>query len=107
MNALGLGAINLGVQFGFYFREFGILRNGGCVEWKIPVRVQQAGYLVFRAHRPPAKSSPFAVEGLLNSDIRVGVLPRPLRHLGKPRAGNQDAGRSNPSLLDRLERGPV
>ena len=106
-NARRLGAINLRAQFGFYFREFGILNNGGCVEWKIPVRVQQARYFVFRTHRSPAKSGPFAVEGLVNSDIGVGVLLGPLNHLGKPRAGNQDAGRRNPSFFESLERGPV
>src|SRR6267378_6010582 len=107
MNALGLGAINLRAQFSFNFREFGILSNGGCVEWKIPVRVQQARYFVFRTHRSPAKTGPLTVESLVNSDIGVGVLTGPLRHLGEPRAGNQDAGRRNPSLLESLERGPV
>src|SRR5260370_36903865 len=95
-NARSLGAINLRAQFGFNFGEFGVLRNRGCIEGKIAVWVQQAVHLVFRAHRSPAKSGPLAVESLVNSDIGVGGLPRPLRDPAQPREGYQAAALADP-----------
>src|SRR5208282_481832 len=106
-NARRLGTIHLRAQFGLHLGEFCILRDGGGIEGKIPCRVEQAGYLVSWAYRSPAQSRPFAVEGQVNAEIGAGMLFRPARRFWEPRAGNQDAGRSNPSLFESLKGGPV
>src|SRR5438270_3505559 len=96
-------AINLRPQFALHLRDFCVLCNLVFVQRQISLRVQQAADLVCWAYRPPAILSPLAVERQVDSKVGIWMRLCPACHLRKPGAGNQDAGRGHPAVLERVE----
>ena len=56
------------------------------------MRIDEAWDSAHAADWTPAQVGPFASERQMDAEIGVRMLFRPARYLGKPRAGNQDAG---------------
>ncbi len=81
-----------------------MLRNGWRVEWEISILVYEAGHIAGSADRTPANISPLAIQRLMNSQVGVGMVLRPVRHFRKPRAGHEDACGGNPAFLKRFKR---
>src|SRR6185312_5602643 len=106
-NAQAARPIDLSVQLEFDLRRL-ILLCYLCFEQReISLLIEEAGNFVARAHGPPAEIGPFAVQGHVNSQIGLRMRLRPACHFGKPRARNQDARGSHPSVFQRLGNGTI
>src|SRR5260221_3863049 len=69
--------------------------------------IDEAGDSARAADWTPTQIGPLAGQRQVDSEIGIRMHFRLTRYLVKPRPGNQDAGRSNPSVLESLERGLV
>jgi len=103
------GEINgdLGAQFALDLVRLRVGDDCGFFQRQVAVAIEQRRYRVDRAHRRPPEAGPLAVHRQVDAEVRVRMRRRKARHLGKPRARHEDAGRGDPAFLERLERRAV
>ena len=102
-----LGAVNLRAQFRFHLWHLRVLVNVGSVERKISACIDQTRQFDCATQWPPAQIGPFTRQCQMDAEIGVRMLLHPARHLGKPRARHEDAGRGYPSIFERLKSGAI
>src|SRR5437016_6973419 len=102
-NSHAARAIDLRPQLRIDFCRLRLLRYLTFEQWKVTLRIEQAGHLVFRTHRSPAEVCPLTVERQMDSQIGLRMGLSPACSLRKPGAGNQDARRGSPAVLQRGE----
>src|ERR1700756_998711 len=79
MHSHFLRALDLRAKFDFDFGRLDMLGRLWEVEWKITIRIEQAGNFVVRSHRSPANRGPLTVKSLVDAEIRVGMGFREVR----------------------------
>jgi len=107
MNARRLCAIDLRAQFIFDVRHLCILRDRCGFQRQISLRVIERWHLVTPTHRSPSKVGPFTIQSLVDAQIPIRMLAGDSCHFLKPWARHKDAGRCDPSILQRLSRRAV
>ena len=107
VDAGGFGFVHLGVGLDGDVGHFGVGDNVGGEQRKIAIGVEEAGVWRLGRNGGPAVAGPIGVEGKMDAEVGVGMGLGPLRDFGEPRAGDEDAGGSDPVLIEGLEDGSV
>jgi len=107
VNASGESFVDLCVHFRFDVGWLGMSDDVRSGEGKITVGIEEAGVLGLRRNGRPAITGPIRVESEMDAEVGVGMGFRPLRDFGKPRAGNEDAGGSDPVIVEGFFGGGV
>src|SRR5690348_1953865 len=102
-----LGSLDLRAKLSFYLRRLRILRDNWRIEWQVALIVKQTRHFVFGRNRSPAEGRPFAVQRLVDTEIKVWMRFREVCGLEKPWAGNKNARRGDPAIRQRLGGGAV
>jgi hypothetical protein len=67
---------------------------------RVAIRIEEAGAFGLRGNGGPTIAGPIRVECQMDAEIGVGMGLGPLHDFGEPRAGNENACRSDPMVLD-------
>src|SRR5689334_14390808 len=90
--------LELRAQLRISFLRFGMCAHVRLKEGEVAVFIQQTLCFVARADGSPSKVCPLAVERKVDTKVRARMCFRPVCDFGEPGAGNQDAGRSYPTI---------
>ena len=99
--------INLGVSFDEDIGRFSVSVDIVGEEGEIAVGIKEARVFGLRRDGGPAITGPVGVEREVNAEVGVGMGLGPLNDFREPRAGSENAGRSDPVLFESFFGGGV
>lgn len=107
VNTAGQSFIDLGMHFGLDVGHFGVSDEVGSGQRKIAIGIEETGAFGLSGHGGPAVTGPIGVEGKMDAEVGVGMGFGPLRDFREPRAGDEDAGGSDPMAFEGFFGGGV
>lgn len=107
VNTAGQSFIDLGMHFGLDVGHFGVSDDVGSGQRKIAIGIEETGAFGLSGHGGPAVTGPIGVEGKMDAEVGVGMGFGPLRDFREPRAGDEDAGGSDPMVFEGFFGGGV
>jgi hypothetical protein len=100
VDAGGEGFVDLSVSFREDIGHFGASGDIFSEKREVAVGVEQARIFRLRGDGGPTVTGPIGVQGEMDAEIGVGVGLGPLRDFREPRTGDENAGGSNPMVLE-------